>query len=557
VPILDEVKIMNQELKFLLNELKCMSRPDFKDVELPKEEVIDRITEIADNEAIPFLEKALQDACKYEKIWEHINQNTDPSKPGSAGITILIQATRQVIEKLEKAIDVCRKNSDIKNVKNNESEDLSQPSNKKSIGSSLTPSEDANSFSSDEIKQFSKFLTIKEFIQGSWGIAPITFAVVFIASITAIINYFTGMDSGGINQIAIIVPLGLAFISFIIGIWLYIKISILPLHIAQILYGFVGSLSILWLIIGISGGYYVGAIIIVPLGSTLACIILYFQSRKACKLLKELGNKQFDKTKFSQFSDLIWKLKRGSKLLPDILTINFESTKMNGIIFGEYAVFVELEFGEVMIIHHDEIKLIPSTTSQGQVIAEIHRDGGSLQKIVMTSETAKRFEDWKGVTKNNDGDTLLLVASQKDNSKQFLSIPLNSPAAMLYNALGILFDVNKIKSGGYGIESWKIFWRLIQGKELYAKLLLYEGDLMNNDTIFCIGVLAFDQKVLDQIKQLFQDCDEFQRVAANPYFIAGSSVKKEPLPQAGVIDELGNFTPEGYNSKAAYDEILK
>jgi hypothetical protein len=132
-----------------------------------------------------------------------------------------------------------------------------------------------------------------------------------------------------------------------------------------------------------------------------------------------------------------------------------------------------------------------------------------------------------------------------------MGIPLNSPAASLYSALGILFDSRKIESGGYGIESWKVFWRLMDGQKLYAKLLLYEGDLMADDTVFCIGVLTSDQKVLDRIKALFQAGAEFKSVAADPCFIEGSRVKREMLPNAGIIDELGGVTPEGYNSKAA------
>jgi hypothetical protein len=125
-------------------------------------------------------------------------------------------------------------------------------------------------------------------------------------------------------------------------------------------------------------------------------------------------------------------------------------------------------------------------------------------------------------------------------------------------ALGLLFDVSKIETGAYGIESWKIFWRAIDITELFVKkLLLFEGDLAADDNIYCIGVQALDQDVLTKIKRIMEKDEEYNKIAANPCFIEGSILYKEPLPSAGILEWPGKLTPNGYNSKAAFDEVKK
>ena len=129
---------------------------------------------------------------------------------------------------------------------------------------------------------------------------------------------------------------------------------------------------------------------------------------------------------------------------------------------------------------------------------------------------------------------------------------LNAPA------LGILFDVSKIKAGAYGIESWKIFWCAIDMTELFVKkLLLFEGDLAADDNIYCIGVQALDQDVLTKIKRIMEKNEDYNKVAANPSFLEGPTLYKEPLPSAGILEWPGKLTPSGYNSKAAFDDVKK
>lgn len=125
-------------------------------------------------------------------------------------------------------------------------------------------------------------------------------------------------------------------------------------------------------------------------------------------------------------------------------------------------------------------------------------------------------------------------------------------------ALGILFDVSKIKEGAYGIESWKIFWRSIDMIELFVKkLLLFEGDLAADDNIYCIGLQAIDQDVLTKIKNIMEKNEAYNKVAANPSFLEGSILYREPLSSAGILEWPGKLTPSGYNSKTAFDDVKK
>ena len=100
----------NRELAGLLRELQCISRTRFAEVRLPKESVIERISEIADSSAVPALEKALADMRKYKHVLEtlHSDPHFDASAPGSASVVIMIKLADQLIEKTKCAITSCR-----------------------------------------------------------------------------------------------------------------------------------------------------------------------------------------------------------------------------------------------------------------------------------------------------------------------------------------------------------------------------------------------------------------------------------------------------------------
>lgn len=128
-------------------------------------------------------------------------------------------------------------------------------------------------------------------------------------------------------------------------------------------------------------------------------------------------------------------------------------------------------------------------------------------------------------------------------------------------ALGIRFDIAKVdsidNSEGYGIESWKHFWRIINIKTLNS-VFLFEGDTdatPDRENVFCIAIQSVNQSLLSEIKNNFYVNNDFHKVSAVPKFVEGNLVIREPLPDAGKVDSNGNFTPQGYNSKAALEKI--
>lgn len=120
--------------------------------------------------------------------------------------------------------------------------------------------------------------------------------------------------------------------------------------------------------------------------------------------------------------------------------------------------------------------------------------------------------------------------------------------------LGIRFDITKFDSASYGIECWKIFWRCA-GTKLLRVALLYEGDtsvtLNGDESVFCIAVQTMDPHMLDLVRQSFLQSQEFQKTKASPEFIEHPLAQREPLPEAGRIDALGNLTGDAYNARIA------
>ena len=100
------IDIKNPELKTLLQELQCISHPDFHKVRLPEDEVIEKIGKIGDPAAVPALEKALAYTRKYKNVLETLRQdpNYDPSAQGSGSLVIQIKLAEQTIHKLQDAI---------------------------------------------------------------------------------------------------------------------------------------------------------------------------------------------------------------------------------------------------------------------------------------------------------------------------------------------------------------------------------------------------------------------------------------------------------------------
>jgi hypothetical protein len=132
-------------------------------------------------------------------------------------------------------------------------------------------------------------------------------------------------------------------------------------------------------------------------------------------------------------------------------------------------------------------------------------------------------------------------------------LPTTSVSSLtsLGSSLGIRFDIDKIESKssglyGYGVESWKVFWQVIDSQKLKGATLL-EGDtsatLSGRENVYCIAVQA-SSDTLDEIKTTLEQSGEFQQVAASTKFIEGGGLAGESLMDAGQVDLTGNYVGE-------------
>jgi len=125
-------------------------------------------------------------------------------------------------------------------------------------------------------------------------------------------------------------------------------------------------------------------------------------------------------------------------------------------------------------------------------------------------------------------------------------------------ALGIRFDIDKIESGTYGFECWKVFWRSIDIKKI-SSALLFEGDTAatpDSENVFCIAIQSINANILRAIREALEQSAEFQKVAASPKFVEGNAVVGEPLPDAGRVNAAGNLIG-GFWARSALDAVQK
>lgn len=91
-------------------------------------------------------------------------------------------------------------------------------------------------------------------------------------------------------------------------------------------------------------------------------------------------------------------------------------------------------------------------------------------------------------------------------------------------ALGIRFDIGKVKSGDYGTECWKVFWSAVDIQKL-GGAQLFEGDTYGHFNwereCLCIAVQSICNAVLGEIQAAIVQSTEFHNVTASPKFILG------------------------------------
>jgi hypothetical protein len=120
--------------------------------------------------------------------------------------------------------------------------------------------------------------------------------------------------------------------------------------------------------------------------------------------------------------------------------------------------------------------------------------------------------------------------------------------------IGARFEINKIASGSYGEDCWKIFWRAISPAELPGALL-WEGDTgascHGQESVYCIAVQCADAEIVERVRSALLQNTEFKKVCSEPMFVDGARCTSEPLPDAGKVDSAGNLVGDAWNSRPA------
>lgn len=128
-------------------------------------------------------------------------------------------------------------------------------------------------------------------------------------------------------------------------------------------------------------------------------------------------------------------------------------------------------------------------------------------------------------------------------------------------ALGILWAIENVASAGYGLESWKIFWRVVPAQRL-AGATLYEGDtdstLRGGQRLYCIGLGHPSAAVPGDIREMLDESAEYRLVSASslnisdptPNFLEGEALAREPLVEMGWVDPNGQVAGEGWAAPA-------
>ncbi len=126
--------------------------------------------------------------------------------------------------------------------------------------------------------------------------------------------------------------------------------------------------------------------------------------------------------------------------------------------------------------------------------------------------------------------------------------------------IGARFDINKIDSGSYGFECWKVFWRAIPPSSIPGALL-FEGDTAascaGRENVYCIAVQSSDESAVERVRAALLQSSSFKEVSAQPMFVEGAGCVSEPLPDAGRIDHDGNLIGNAWNSRSALGEVKK
>lgn len=123
-------------------------------------------------------------------------------------------------------------------------------------------------------------------------------------------------------------------------------------------------------------------------------------------------------------------------------------------------------------------------------------------------------------------------------------------------AIGIRFDIDKIKNNSYGYKCWETLWRAIDPKDI-GIASLREGDtqatLMRSENVYCIAIQTTGN--IERIKHVLSQNEAFKRVCANPMFT--NNISKEPLMNSGRITSNGDLVAGDITASLSALEAIK
>jgi hypothetical protein len=124
--------------------------------------------------------------------------------------------------------------------------------------------------------------------------------------------------------------------------------------------------------------------------------------------------------------------------------------------------------------------------------------------------------------------------------------------------LGARFDVDRVGSGCYGLECWKVFFEAVKVSRI-APALLYEGDsgasLGGLENVFVVAVECLDDGALGAIRSALARDPGFLRLCASPMFVEGAACAAEPLVPAGRLGLDGALVGDAWNARPALETV--
>jgi hypothetical protein len=110
--------------------------------------------------------------------------------------------------------------------------------------------------------------------------------------------------------------------------------------------------------------------------------------------------------------------------------------------------------------------------------------------------------------------------------------------------IGVLFDIDDLGSGLYGLAAYRIFFGAVNPRQLTG-CILRDGD--TNDTLhgsanhYCIAVESLDAEKINSVRAALSASEAKGLLPLPKRFIDEAAVSGEPLVVAGRIDPSGNL----------------